>query len=141
MEKVKRSCLATTYFAVFLFALTLLSACNKIYYFEKSGIYISQSPYMELDCVKGTGTMIIGDVSYPLDLAFDSAGGHILIFCEENADAEILDTIREDDVYGEALIWKANTKEKNGKLYLTVTKDNISDYVGKTIVLEFQPYE
>lgn len=85
--------------------------------------------------------MTIGDFSYPLDLAFDSAGGHILIFCEENADAEILDTIREDDVYGGALIWKADTEEKDGKLYLTVTEDNISNYVGKTIVLEFKPYE
>ncbi|MGN1372577.1 MAG: hypothetical protein ACI4VK_00860 [Candidatus Coproplasma sp.] len=33
------------------------------------------------------------------------------------------------------VLWEADTVLKDGKLYLTVTQDNISDYEGKTIIL------
>ncbi len=46
----------------------------------------------------------------------------------------------EDDseCYG-STIWEADSYIRNGKLYLTVVKDYISDWEGKTIVLEQKP--
>ncbi len=42
---------------------------------------------------------------------------------------------------GEDLIWDGKAEVKDGKLYLTVTKDNVSTYEGKTIVLNQRPVE
>ena len=116
-----------------------LSACHKTYYFQVDGVYCSVDPFIELNCVDNSGTLVIDDVSYELDLAFDPQGRDILIFYAGDENQPQWETIRDDDRYGDKLIWQADTEEKNGKLYLTVTKDNISNYEGKTIVLEFEP--
>ena len=41
----------------------------------------------------------------------------------------------------ESIVWSVCCKIKNDELYMTVEKDNISDYEGKTIVLHQQPLE
>ena len=98
-------------------------------------------PFIELNCPRMCGTMIIDGTTYQLHLSYSNNGTKIWL-----RDADILSQSETDEYgylldYDKALIWEADTKEENGKLYLTVTEDNISDYVGKTIVLEFQPYE
>lgn len=51
-------------------------------------------------------------------------------------------SINEDDSesYG-STIWEATAYIRNGKLYLTIVKDYVSDWEGKTIVLEPKPRE
>ena len=40
-----------------------------------------------------------------------------------------------------AILWEAKCELKDGKLYLTIVVDNISDYEGKTIELIQIPYD
>ena len=116
-----------------------LCACRGDYYFSKDGIYFCSDPYIEIDCPRNTGILVIGDVEYNLSLSFSNNATYIKLYDAavlENADTDENGDILDMDP---ALLWRADTEEKNGKLYLTVTKDNVFDYEGKTIVLEFEP--
>lgn len=119
----------------------ILAACHKTYYFQQKGIFTAQSPFLELDCCSHSGTLVINGVTYQLDLAFKPNGSGISIFADKDSDQWVLDTIKDDIVFVDKLIWEAETTEKENKLYLTVIRDNISNYAGKTIILEFKPNE
>jgi len=85
--------------------------------------------------------MIIDGTAHQLHLGYAHDGTYIKIY-----DKDVREQLERDENgyiidLDAALLWKADTEEKDGKLYLTVTEDNISNYVGKTIVLEFRSYE
>ena len=86
--------------------------------------------------------MEIGGKVYDLGLAYANDGTSITM-----DDPELFDEVNNSDeeLTKEAIenitIWQADTVVKDGKLYLTVTKDNISDYEGKTIELKLRPYK
>ena len=132
-------------FVVLLFAVIILlgtfTACRGEYFFDNNGIYYSEDPFIEIDCANNRGTMIVDEITYHLSFGYANNGIYIKIYDEDVR--QQLDRNENGHLIGtdSALIWKADTKEKNGKLYLTVTEDNISNYVGKTIVLEFIPNE
>lgn len=129
-----------------IFVLPLLASClfgcHGDYYFTKDGIYYSSAPFIELNCPKNSGTMEIDGVIYQLGLAFENNGTKIYIENRELYNQMPTDSNGNPIIFQEdVLLWQADTKTRNGKLYLTVTKDNISNYEGKTIILEFTPNE
>jgi hypothetical protein len=69
--------------------------------------------------------MTIDDIKYEFYTAQSNNATYICFYENE--------TSSKND--SEKLLWKADTKMKDGKLYLTITLDNISNYEGKTIVL------
>lgn len=100
-----------------------LVGCQK-YYWEYDCCWVSEEPKVELNKGCGSGLMTIDNVEYEFYTA-QSNNATYIIFYEK-------DKSLENDLG--KLIWKANTVLKDGKLYLTITIDNISDFVGKTIV-------
>lgn len=60
---------------------------------------------------------------------FDGTG---MSFYDKNID---------DGLSPKSIVWVVSCKIKDDKLYMTVDKDNISNYEGKTIVLHQQPLE
>ena len=116
----------------------LLTSCscvpNKKYYFSYSGIWFSDSPFIVLDCKHHQGVFTISNMTYDIGTAHANNGVNIILY-----NSAIIQP--EGGLSDEAYLWVADTKVKNNKLYLTVTEDRISDYEGKTIVLDFYTYE
>lgn len=143
MEKMISSFCRKLLLAIIFFVIVgNLSGCHGEYYFSNEGVYYSEDPYMELNCPAYSGEMTVDGVTYRLGLSFSNNGTEIYI-----ANRDLYDQMPTGDSgdpiidMEAALLWQADTEIKNGKLYLTVTRDNISDYEGKTVVLEFKPNE
>ena len=120
-----------------------LCSCNEIEYQEYKGIWYSEVPFIELNCAYYKGNMILDGVKYRLCLSYANDGSYI-----EIDDQSLVNQIEKDEngnylsgITEDMLLWQADTVVKEGKLYLTVTKDNISDYEGKTIELKLRPYK
>jgi hypothetical protein len=101
-----------------------LVGCQK-YYWDYDCNWVSDEPSIELYKGCGSGQMTIDDIKYEFYTAQSNNATYICFYENE--------TSSKND--SEKLLWKADTKMKDGKLYLTITLDNISNYEGKTIVL------
>ena len=107
-----------------------LTGCQN-YYWDYDCRWVSDVPKVELYQGCGSGRMIIDEVEYEFVTA-QSNNATYIEFYEK-------DPSFENDVG--KLLWKADTKLKNGKLYLTIATDNISDYEEQTIILRQRPVE
>ena len=100
-------------------------------YFDYNVIWYCDDPFIEFvgDSHRG-GKMILDGEEYNLRLSWANDGTDIMIY----------DTDQEEAT-PETLIWKADTKVKKGQLIFVVTIDTVSNYDGKTIVLNQRPIE
>ena len=125
--------------SLFLLIACYFVACHTNHYFNSEGVYYSENPRIELIFPEKCGMLELEGTTYELSMGFSNDGTYLNLY------DKILLSQAERDVQGHlldadaGLLWKTDTVVKSGKLYLTVTKDNISDYEGKTIVLEFKP--
>ncbi len=112
------------------------SACtpNDKYYFRFDGVWFAAEPYISLTCEYHQGVFIIDEKRYELQTGHANNGVYIKLY-------DMNSFLPDGSVDSDSYLWKADTKVKNNKLYLTVTEDRISDYEGKTIVLDFYTYE
>ena len=100
-------------------------------YFEYHVIWYSDDPFIEFvgDRHRG-GKMILDGKEYIVHMTWANDGTDIMIYDGDQEEAT-----------PETLIWKADTKVKKGQLIFVVTIDNVSNYDGKTIVLNQRPIE
>lgn len=105
-----------------------LTGCQN-YYWDHDCCWVSNEPKVELFQGCGSGRMTIDDEEYEFYTA-QSNNATYIEFYEKDTDTE-------NDLG--KLLWKADTELKNGKLYLTITIDTISDYEGQTIILDQYP--
>ena len=91
-------------------------------YWSYDCVWYSEKPYVYLIPGGSTAILKIDEQEYNCSTESepDGTGINFYIIDENN-----------NDIY----LWKAESKIKNDKLYLTVVEDNISDYQGKTIEL------
>ena len=142
MEKVRTKSIHRFFLVIALsLVASCISGCRGSYYFNNNGTYICEDPYIEFVFPDSSGAMCIDGVTYHLNLGYSNNGTEIFLDNQLLLDQAGLGNSGYNIHSDQALIWRADTEEKNGKLYLTVTKDNVSDYEGKTIVLEFEPNE
>jgi hypothetical protein len=111
------------FFSVVAYSLYLVG-CQK-YYWDYDCNWVSEEPSIELYKGCGNGQMTINDVKYEFYTAQSNNATHIDFYEKETNSNNNF----------EKLLWQADTKMKDGKLYLTITLDNISNLEGKTIIL------
>ena len=107
-------------------------SCNE-YYYDYHVIWYCDDPYIVFQGDRYYGFMELDGKNYMLDIASMAHGSTIYFYDESKMENG---AIRE-----EFLIWEADTEIKDGQLFLTILKDNISDYEGKTIVFNQRPVE
>lgn len=117
-------------------------------------MWISEDNCIQIDSVTGITILNIAgvDQSRRIDAISDSGETDWYFTYYSDISTEVSSEIgtekldeastsyNEDDseCYG-STIWEADSYIRNGKLYLTVVKDYVSDWEGKTIVLEQKP--
>ena len=113
----------------------MLSACRVPwikYFYDYHGIWYCDDPFIEF---------VGDDISGVMDL--DGKRQSIYVGCA--VEGEVIyfhdNAPNEDGILDYPLIWEANSELKNGQLILTVVIDNVSNYEGKTIVLNQRPIE
>ena len=125
-------------FLCVIFCFTL-SACifpwvnwvNKQYYYDYHVLWYCDDPYIILGD-KNYGFMELDGKNYMLDIAWAPHGSAIYFFDEDKIESGLRDDF---------LIWEADTEIKEGRLFLTIVKDNVSDFEGKTLILNQRPIE
>ena len=143
MKKGKKYIQAIMSMIVLLVVSINLCSCQRTYFFEYEGVWYSEEPFIELNCVYYRGKMKIKDATYDLVLSYANDGIDIEM-CDRTMRQEIGKDVSGNPIFAiteDMILWEADTVVKDGKLYLTVTKDNISDYEGKTIELKLRPYK
>ncbi len=107
---------------------SLFSGCtNDFWHFQCK--WTSNDPYIEFEYGGGSGTMVIDGISYKFLAGQSNDFTWVELYVKNSNESE------------HKTLFEATTNLRDGKLYLTVTVDNISDYVGKTIVFEQVPLE
>lgn len=101
-------------------SLTGCRNCRK-YYWDYNCSWACDEPQVELYEGCGSGRMTIDNVEYEFQTAQANNAIDITLYIEKDGRHQVL--------------WEADTVLKDGKLYLTITRDNISDYEGKTMIL------
>ncbi len=120
---------------VLLFLLFSLCACiHEKYFFQYKGVWATDEIPLSLFCQDYNGSLKIEEQTFTLTLSYSPYGHNIVLY-------DATKIYPNGGINGNDYLWKADTKVKNNKLYLTVTEDRISDYEGKTIVLDFYTYE
>lgn len=101
-----------------------LAGCNR-YYWDYDCSWICENPHIELYQGCGSGQMVIVGEQYDF-------------FTVQANDATEIDffLVQEDESAEQKLLWRANTVLKDGKLYLTITEDAITNFEGKTLAFE-----
>lgn len=104
-------------------ALCLVAGCRgcRKYYWDYNCSWVCDEPQVELYEACGNGRMVIDDFEYNFCTAQANNATDITFYIEKDGQHKVL--------------WEADTVLKDGKLYLTITQDNISNYQGKTIIL------
>ncbi len=109
---------------VALFFLLTGFNCNKTF-MDYDCIWYSENPYIYFATDMLDATIEVNGEKIEVDIAGTYDGTRILFQKKSN------EGHNEEDI-----IWYTKSEIKDGKLYLTIIKDNVSDYEGKTIVLE-----
>ena len=130
MKKIRHLYMNTILLCMVGCCFVWLVGCQK-YYWDYDCCWVSDEPKVELFQGCGSGRMTIDRVEYEFVTA-QSNNATYITFYEK-------DPSFENDLG--KLLWKADTELKNGKLYLTITIDNISNYRGQTIILSQRPVE
>lgn len=118
------------YFSLFkvftCIVILLLCGCQKKIW-EYDCNWISEEPYIFISLKNYNAAIEIDGVNYDAELACSNDGRNLYFYKgESNEDLD------------ETVLWEAEIRVNNDKLYLTVMKDNVSDYEGEEFVLERQ---
>lgn len=97
------------------------------FYHEFHVIWYCDDPFIEFIGDEEVGKMTLDGIEYDLGIGHAIRDFRIYFYDREKYSES---TATNDD-----LIWEGKAEVKDGKLYLTVEKDYVSDYAGKTIVL------
>ena len=120
------------YSIILLVVLSMCTGCKKLtkVFWQYDCVWYSEEPYIYLMANDRHAVLNIDGVGYDAaaGVKYDGTG----IFFYDNS-MNICDE--------STLLWEAKCELKDGKLYLTVVVDNISDYEGKTIELIQIPYD
>ncbi len=107
------------------------------YFYEYHVVWYSDDPLIEFvgDDFDYVGKIILDGTEYSFCISAWDATTRIAGFGFYN-----------HDTHGEGLsdgdlIWEGKAEIKNGQLFLTIEKDNVSNYEGQTIVLNQRPIE
>lgn len=123
MKKSRNGSIKIIIVIVTLFMLTGFNCSDA--YWNYDCVWYSENPYIYMP---SNGTYAIIELEgnkVDVDTSKDFDGTAITFYKHsDGANSE------------EDLIWDTKSEIKDGKLYLTIIKDNVSDYEGKTIVLE-----
>ena len=127
-------CCIVSVFCLYLEACT----CSWVKYFDDYHVvWYCDDPFIEFigDDEENIGKIILDGTEYTIIIANLNGNIHYsyVSFYRAPPSGEALS--------GEDLIWDGKAEVKDGKLYLTVAKDNVSTYEGKTIVLNQRPVE
>ncbi len=127
MKKVIKS-----YSIILLVVLSMCTGCKNLtkVFWQYDCVWYSEKPYIYMPANDRNAVLNIDGVRYdtPTGVKYDGTG----IFFYDNT----------KDISDEsAILWEAKCELKDGKLYLTIVVDNISDYEGKTIELIQIPYD
>lgn len=124
MKSIKVFALIGVVFVWFTCSAPSCSFSHRKYYSDYDCEWVSDDPEIVLNNGCGSGKMIIDGVKYNFSTFMSNNATYIGFYIGDHED-----------------LWVADTKLKKGKLYLTVTKDTISNYLGKTIVLYQRPVQ
>ncbi len=94
-------------------------------------MWYCDDPFIEFIGDEEVGRMTLDGIEYDLCVGHAIRDFQIYL-CDREKYSE--STATNDD-----LIWEGEAKVKGEKLYITVTKDHVSTYEGKTIVLKQRP--
>lgn len=127
----RRVCLVGAILAGALACLAVFGGCRgpRVRYWDYPGSWVCQDPQIELYEGCGSGKMILDQV----EIEFFTAQAN------DATDITFFETSAFEEEGEQKVIWVADTELKDGKLYLTVTEDHLSDFEGKTLV--FLPQE
>lgn len=130
-----------------------ITGCVKSYS-DYDCIWTSEDGCIQLDAATGIAILDIDGVDQSRRIDALSDSGQLYLYFTYYSDistessnsigtekmTETSTSVNEDDseCYG-STIWEADSYIRNGKLCLTVIKDYVSDWEGKTIVLEQKP--
>ena len=126
---------------LFLSCLTLIlcfsmTACVwpwTTFYHEYHVIWYCDDPFIEFIGDEEIGKMTLDGTEYNL-LIGHAIRDFRIYFC--NQDIYVESTITNDD-----LIWEGTAEVKDGKLIIKIEKDYVSNYAGKTLILNQRPVE
>ena len=110
------------------------SSCYKERYYDYHVIWYSEDPYIVFAGDRHYGFMELDGKNYMLEIAWQPHGSEIYFYDKDKIGGS---GVTRDDY----LIWEADTKIADGQLILTVTVDKVSDYEGKTVILNQKPFE
>lgn len=99
-------------------------ALRQNYYWDYDCDWVSDDPEIELYKGADQGRMVVDGNEYEFYAYTSNNATYIGFYIGDHKD-----------------LWVADTKLKKGKLYLTITTDNISNNLGKTIVLYQRPVQ
>ena len=102
-------------------------------YHDYHVIWYCEEPYIVFQGDRNYGFMQLDGKNYILDISSVAHSSKIYFYDESKRENGV---VRE-----EFTIWEADSEIKDGQLYLTILKDYVSDYEGKTIVLNQRPVE
>lgn len=107
------------------------------YFYDYHVSWYSDDPFVEFvgDDYDGIGKIILNGTEYNFCIAAWDATTRNAGFGFYNYDTH------GEELSDEDLIWEGKAEVKDGQLILTIEKDNISNYEGKTIVLNQRPIE
>lgn len=112
---------------IFISILLLTSCTWQKRYFDYDCIWYSEDPYIKFCTSPMEGIIVLDEIKYDANLSYANDGTSIEFYV--------------DNIDGEFTIWEADTVVKKGVLYMTVTLDNVSNYLGETIELVQMPVE
>ena len=135
MKKLSKIFIAIIAFLCISFSFSAcFPSCTAKYYYDYHVIWYSEDPYIVFAGDRHYGFMELDGKNYMLDIPHQPHGSKIYFYDEDKFNES--GTIRSD-----YLIWEADTKIKDGQLILTVIVDKVSDYAGKTVILDQKPIE
>lgn len=113
-----------------------LGACTDYprteHFYDFHVVWYCDDPYIEFVGDERVGQMSLDGVEYDIDVAsVPREAGFVIYKLEPDQEG-----VSEDDT-----IWEGTAEVKDGRLYLTIEKDYISNYEGKTIVLKQRSIE
>lgn len=111
------------------FIIVCLSGCGKEFW-EYECIWYSEDPYVHIETQGHDAIIELDGVIYDITTGWENDGTGITFYSKS------IDEGRTEA----SIIWVSECKVKEGKLYLTIVEDRISDMEGKTIILEQKAY-
>ena len=115
-----------------ILGMLLCTSCKNLtkVFWQYDCVWYSEQPYIYMPANDNCAILNIDGVEYDAATGVKYNGTGIFFYDSS------MDTNDEN-----SLLWEAKCELKDGKLYLTIVVDNISDYEGKTIELVQIPYD